>query len=88
TRSVLRIDTLNFNDTVTRFRNDSLLIAFFDPRSKSFQDLRPALEETADALASSPTPLGGFGAVDVTVDSYLSLLEAPEITSSWQDLHK
>lgn len=88
-RYILNINTLNFNSTVTAHQNHSLLIAFFDPRSRSFTDLRPELEKTAEALAeqarSDEQPLGFIGAIDMTVDNYLAQMEAPEISSSWQD---
>ena len=88
TPNVMEVGTLNFNQTVTNFRNDSLLIAFYDPRSESFRELQPVIEETADALAKMKTPIGYFGAVDVTVHSYLALQEAPDIGRQWQDSYK
>lgn len=83
--NVIQIGTLNFNETLRELRNHSLFIAFYDPRSQSFRELQPAIEQTADALAKSPTPLGYFGAVDITVHSYLTFREAPEVQLAWQE---
>eukprot|EP00930_Biecheleria_cincta_P056683 TRINITY_DN42757_c0_g1_i1.p1 TRINITY_DN42757_c0_g1~~TRINITY_DN42757_c0_g1_i1.p1 ORF type:complete len:1001 (-),score=155.67 TRINITY_DN42757_c0_g1_i1:240-3242(-) len=90
--NVISLNTLNFNKTLTDLWNESLLVAFFDPRSKSFADLRLTIEETADTLAASSQgdgkSLGHIAALDVTVDSYLSEREAPEVRSAWQDTDK
>eukprot|EP00440_Ansanella_granifera_P018234 gb/GFBE01019801.1/.p1 GENE.gb/GFBE01019801.1/~~gb/GFBE01019801.1/.p1 ORF type:complete len:977 (+),score=204.70 gb/GFBE01019801.1/:1-2931(+) len=90
--NILPVNTENFNSTVTALRNHSLLLVFFDPRSKSFLDLRSAIEETADALArhhrETGQPLGYLGAVDRTVHSYLMTQEAPQAEDGWQDVDK
>eukprot|EP00435_Cladocopium_sp_Y103_P073978 s92_g46.t1 len=83
--NVMQIGTLDFNKTVTHFRSHSLLIAFYDPRSESFRELQPIIEDTADALAKMTRPIGYIGAVDVTVHSYLAHREAPQLESEWQD---
>ncbi|CAJ1375291.1 unnamed protein product [Effrenium voratum] len=73
----------NFNETLGRW--DPLLVAFFDPRSQSFQELRRPIEDAAHALASrNEGRLGRFAAVDVTQHSFLSRLEAPELQTAWQ----
>lgn len=84
---MLFVDTSNFNHTIASHKWQRLLIAYYDPRSKSFKDLQPALDAVADELAryNADDVLGAIGACDVTVDTFLGTQQAPEMLSQWQE---
>jgi len=87
--NLLIVDTDNFNATVSR-ATTPLLVAYCDPRSMSFRDLRPHLEQTAAELAAKEAegnPIGRLAVSDVTLDTWLAHAEAPEMTLGWQAPH-
>lgn len=87
-RHVLTVETSNFKERVASTHKLPMLIAFYDPKSASFRELRPQLEKVADALASfedSGTSMGALAACDVTVHTFLADQEAPELDTAWQD---
>lgn len=85
---IAKVDTSNFNKTVVGTGRAPLLVAFYDPRSISFKELRLNLEATAVALAdleAQGQPVGRLGACDVTVQTFLTLQEVPQMYESWQE---
>lgn len=90
---VRAVTTQNFNSTLqeTAEVEMPLLIAFYDPRSVSFKDLRPHLAQAGEALAVRGVdgrPLGLLGTCDVTLHTFLSKSEAHQLTSGWQEIQK
>eukprot|EP00971_Amphidinium_carterae_P121215 2400651-Amphidinium_carterae.1 len=73
---VLRqVTTSNFNATVSS--SSQILIAYYDPVSAAYRDLREELEQTAEALATN-TALAGvsMGTVDISIHNFLGTLQA------------
>eukprot|EP00405_Crypthecodinium_cohnii_P039694 CAMPEP_0206545206 /NCGR_PEP_ID=MMETSP0325_2-20121206/11997_1 /ASSEMBLY_ACC=CAM_ASM_000347 /TAXON_ID=2866 /ORGANISM="Crypthecodinium cohnii, Strain Seligo" /LENGTH=984 /DNA_ID=CAMNT_0054044145 /DNA_START=125 /DNA_END=3076 /DNA_ORIENTATION=+ len=93
---VLSITTHNFRKSVelTTEAKLPLFVAFYDPRSVSYKELWPALQETgrrfrgegSEGFSSSDEQgqLALLGICDVTVHTFLGLREAPLLESSWQ----